>query len=93
MKLLINIGKNEYDLIRHLKVVYVARGNCKTIQQSIINAIKQGMPLPDTYPIPNDVVYAPELYTGCLGCNAHSHCPDAFHSNAVHCGAYGGNVN
>lgn len=91
MKLLIDISKNEYEFIKHLDLVYVARGNCKTLQQNIVNAIKQGMPLPDTYPIPNDVVYAPELYTGCFACNAYEHCADAFCSNAVHCGAYGGN--
>jgi hypothetical protein len=31
----------------------------------------------------------PELFKGCLTCDAHSHCADAFQSHSVYCNAYG----
>ena len=39
--------------------------------------------------LPNNKIYAPELYQGCVYCDRHEQCPDAFCSHAVNCGAYG----
>lgn len=39
--------------------------------------------------LPSGVLYAPELFAGCLMCDRHETCMDAFHSTAVNCNAYG----
>lgn len=41
----------------------------------------------------NGSLYAPELFNGCLKCDRHETCMDAFHSNAVNCNAYGKGTN
>ena len=43
---------------------------------------KPERPLKDNVPMP-------ELYKGCLSCDAHNRCYDAFCSNAVSCNSYG----
>ena len=42
MKLIIDISDEDYDFIKDLRYVALARGNTKTIQKHIIDAIKQG---------------------------------------------------
>lgn len=39
--------------------------------------------------LPDGTIYSPKLYQGCLSCEAHERCVDAFCNNAIHCGAYG----
>jgi hypothetical protein len=42
MKLIIDIPDDDYKFIKDLRYVTLARGNTKSIQKHIINAIKQG---------------------------------------------------
>ena len=44
MKLLIDIPEDDYKFIKDMQVLVLARGNCKTIQYNVINAIKNGKP-------------------------------------------------
>lgn len=45
MKLIIDISNEDYEFIKDLKsVVICSRGNTKTIQYNVINAIKNGIP-------------------------------------------------
>lgn len=44
MKLLIDIPEDDYKFIKDMQVLMVTRGNCKTIQYNVINAIKNGVP-------------------------------------------------
>ena len=46
MKLIIDITEDCYRYIKELQSIIVARGTCKTIQMDVINAIKNGIPLP-----------------------------------------------
>lgn len=46
MKLLIDISDEDYEFIKDLKSVVIGgRGNTKTVQHNVINAIKNGIPL------------------------------------------------
>ena len=47
MKLIIDIPEEEHEFLKDLKMVNIGRGNCKTIQQNVINAIKFGTPITD----------------------------------------------
>ena len=47
MKLLIDIPEDDYKFIKDMQVLILARGNCKTIQYNVINAIKNGIPYQD----------------------------------------------
>ena len=45
MKLVIDIPDNEYKFIKDLQSLVIGgRGNCRTIQRDVINAIKKGTP-------------------------------------------------
>ena len=47
MKLIIDIPEEDYKFIKDLQSLIIGgRGNCKTIQKNIINAIRNGIPLP-----------------------------------------------
>ena len=37
----------------------------------------------------NVTISSPELFNGCLVCDAHSHCVDAFCAHSIYCNAYG----
>lgn len=57
MKLVIDIPDDEYKFIKDLQSLVISgRGNCKTIQYNVINAIKNGMPFVD-----NDIFTRAEL--------------------------------
>ena len=46
MKLMIDIDNNDYEFIKDLRSLIIGgRGNCKTIQYNVINAIKHGTPV------------------------------------------------
>lgn len=46
MKLIIEIPDDEYKFIKDLQSLIIGgRGNCRTIQRDVINAIKNGKPL------------------------------------------------
>lgn len=82
MKLIIDIDEKIYE------------GACKaTISfdgaMPLYQAVREGTRLPDAIVLPDGIVYSPELYQGCIMCDACEHCADAFHSNAVNCNAYG----
>ena len=48
MRLLIDIPDNEYQFIKDLQSLIIGgRGNCRTIQRDVINAIKNGTPYED----------------------------------------------
>ena len=44
---MIELSQEEYEFLKDLKWVNGGRGNCKTIQQNVINAIKHGTPITD----------------------------------------------
>lgn len=45
MKLVIDIPDDEYKFIKDLQSLVIGgRGNCRTIQRDVINAIKNGTP-------------------------------------------------
>lgn len=45
MKLIIDIPDEDYKFIKDLQSLIIgSRGNCKTIQKNVINAIKNGIP-------------------------------------------------
>ena len=45
MKLIIDIPDNDYKFIKDLQSLIIGgRGNCRTIQRDVINAIKNGTP-------------------------------------------------
>lgn len=46
MKIVIDIPEDDYDFIKDLNAVMGGRVSCKTIQYNVINAIKNGTPLP-----------------------------------------------
>lgn len=46
MKLIIDIPDTTYALVKQLQGLYIGRGNLKTVQQTVINAIKFGKPQP-----------------------------------------------
>lgn len=46
MRLLIDIPDTTYAFVKELQGVIIGRGNCKTIQQTVINAIKFGVKQP-----------------------------------------------
>ena len=47
MKLIIDIPDDDYRYIKELQSLIIGgRRNCKTIQMNVINAIKNGTPLP-----------------------------------------------
>ena len=87
MKLLIDISESDYEFVKKLIWANMGRSTHKTIQQNIINAIKFGTPI-DEITLPDGIVYDPNKYNGCQLCNGRFTCADAFHSNAIHCGAY-----
>lgn len=46
MKLIIDIDDNDYGFIKDLHSLIIGgRGNCKTIQYNVINAVKNGKPI------------------------------------------------
>lgn len=47
MKLVIDIPEDCYRYIKELQSLIIARGTCKTIQKDVIDAIKNGTPLPE----------------------------------------------
>lgn len=83
MKLLIEIDETDYTFIKNECIVPIK------IDTHIYEAIRNGKKLPDYITLPDGAVYSPDLYYGCNACASRNSCPDAFHSNAVHCGAYG----
>ena len=46
MKLIIEIPAETYAFVKQLQMVSLGRGNCKTIQQTVINSIKFGVEQP-----------------------------------------------
>lgn len=47
MELVIDIPDEDYKFIKDLQSLIIGgRGNCKTIQKNVINAIRNGKPLP-----------------------------------------------
>ena len=47
MKLIIDINDKDYAFIQELAHISIGRGNCKIVQQNVINAIKFGTPYED----------------------------------------------
>ena len=48
MKLVIDIPDKDYEFIKDLQSLIIgSRGNCRNIQYNVINAIKNGTPLPN----------------------------------------------
>lgn len=46
MQLIIDIDDNDYEFIKDLQFLTIGgRGNCKTIQYNVINAVKNGKPI------------------------------------------------
>ena len=45
IKLLVELSQEEYEFLKDLIWVNTGRGNCKTIQKNVINAIKFGTPI------------------------------------------------
>lgn len=47
MKLIIDIPDDDFNFIKDLDFAVCNRGNCKTIQYNVINAIKTGTIIPE----------------------------------------------
>ena len=87
MKLLIDIPDTTYAFVKQLQWVGTGRGNCKTVQQTVINSIKFGVKQPQgkwictvqsSFP-----QYEPDEYR-CSECDGIGYKLDKF---CKHCGA------
>lgn len=69
MKIVIDIPDDEYKFIKDLQSLVIGgRGNCRTIQRDVINAIKKGTPYEER---PKGKWIEHSTYKGVLIC---SHC-------------------
>lgn len=51
MKIVIDVSNDDYKFIKDLQSLIIGgRGNCKTIQKNVINAIRNGTPIEDGRP-------------------------------------------
>ena len=80
MKVIVDIPKEAYDFWNKC-----VQNGTASLSETLI---ARGSVFEDRQ-VRDDIVYAPKLFNGCVYCDAHEHCPDAFCSHAVHCGAYG----
>lgn len=76
MKLIIDISNEDYEFIKNLQsLVISSRGNTKTIQYNVINAIKNGIPYESaaSMPIKDEKV----LQSVCDTCTKYNDCSES----------------
>lgn len=68
MKLIIDIPAETYAFVKQLQMVSLRRGNCKTIQQTVINSIKLGVKYPQGEWIEHTERITLDTYYECSNC-------------------------